>query len=162
MLLAAELDPAPWTAWIVLILSVIALVSAVVGWITWAMKRQDKHIATLIDNAVGPVAETQQEMKTNQEEMKQGILDAATLMAGAQKQINTIEHEVTPNKGGSIKDAVKRVETKQKTLSSDVRKLTVAVKELQDHHAALAAAPVKKAIVAKKATPVRKAAKKTP
>jgi outer membrane murein-binding lipoprotein Lpp len=160
MLLAAELDPTPWTAWIVLILSVIALVTAVVGWITWVIKRQDKHIATLIDNAVAPVAATQQEMKANQEEMKQGITDAAALMVGAQKQIDTIEHEVTPNKGGSIKDAVKRVETKQKTLSTDVRKLTASVKALEAHHAALPAAPVKKAIVAKKATPVRKAAKK--
>lgn len=159
MLLAAELDPAPWTAWIVLILSVIALVSAVVGWITWAMKRQDKHIATLIDDAVTPLA-------ASQESMMKSIEDAATLMAGAQLQINTIEHEVTPNKGGSIKDAVKRVETKQKTLGTDVRKLTVAVKVLQDHHAALPAAPVKKAITAKKTvastTRVRKAAKKTP
>lgn len=117
------------------------------------LHENQEEIKATVDNLDTKVDRVEEEQASVKALFQRG----SDRMAAQDEQIATIVHEVTFNNGGSVKDAVTFAGRDAKAALKEVRQ----IKRALEAKGIIEPAPTRKA-VAKKATPVRKAAKKAP
>jgi hypothetical protein len=117
------------------------------------LHENQEEIKATVDNLDTKVDRVEEEQASAKALFQRG----SDRMAAQDEQIATIVHEVAFNNGGSVKDAVTFAGRDAKAALKEVRQ----IKRALEAKGIIEPAPTRKA-VAKKATPVRKAAKKTP
>jgi len=134
----------------VIIGTVIAVPGVIAGWAKWALPRLRAHArdrrsmkdvllgrpegrANLVTGEPGQprlpgIGERFSELMKVQEYQNARLHEQTRLLHTQGERLRTVEYEVKHNGGGSIKDAVKRIESKQAAFESQLSEVREAMK----------------------------------
>ncbi len=96
--------------WAALAGSIAVVLTALVGAATYMVGRQKTRAETELTKAHVRKAIAEEEAAAQRAQLEAIAGDIATQFEAVNTKIDLIQHEVTPNHGGSMKDALRRVE----------------------------------------------------
>ena len=108
----------PWLQWVIAVAAVLAFVGAAIRVIPSVWRFVHKFVQTV--DALGDLPDDLEKNRVFRDETKQTL-------EHQDKQLATLKHEVFPNSGASLRDAVNRIE--KKLTNDDDRLLALEKKD---------------------------------